>query len=197
MGYFMILFFFQLALSLFDCEIIVVDSYMCTGGSGILRQVCPTDNVVTPCFCVSSESIPADKDIVNIKQNDHIDTNTSNQNGKTPKPNNAEVEEGCAPVYGCLAQCGTFYCSEKCALISLRMGHDLLCVGRVSETLSTSDNSMDIFEHPLMKFKNYAVSTNEVFLLAAQVRQHGIMSNRNKIVFFCIRLYAPISVELF
>lgn len=58
----------------------------------------------------------------------------------------------------CVWSCGIRYCSRRCADADMKDGHSLLCTG----PLESSD-------HPLVRFKRYAVKHNEIFLLAAKV----------------------------
>ena len=97
-----------------------------------------------------------------------------------------EVEEGAAPIFGCPGYCGVFFCSEECRSGALAAGHAMLCLGLVAMRLQQYDIEsfaapVDLNEtvpdvearlahHPLMRLKEYAIATNEVFLMAAQVR---------------------------
>lgn len=98
-----------------------------------------------------------------------------------------EVEEGAAPIFGCPGHCGVFFCSEECRSCALSAGHSLLCLGFVAMRLqqaidasltntvaldgaAAQDLEAQLASHPLMLLKEYAIATNEVFLMAAQVR---------------------------
>jgi hypothetical protein len=68
----------------------------------------------------------------------------------------------CCPVTPCPAKCGEMYCSERCRdLHWANQGHRLLCTGHIS------DEEADF--HPLISFKVHAMSTNEIFLMVADV----------------------------
>lgn len=64
-------------------------------------------------------------------------------------------------ICGCLNTCGELYCSEHCRNLHQQNGHILLCTGTITEQEAPS--------HTLILFKTYAVETNEVFLLVAEV----------------------------
>ena len=62
----------------------------------------------------------------------------------------------------CTALCGEFYCNTRCRDSHWNDGsHAFLCTGQVRD-----DEAED---HPLMQFKIHAISTNEIFLLVADV----------------------------
>jgi hypothetical protein len=64
--------------------------------------------------------------------------------------------------YPCAHHCGEIYCSIACLNEHWRSGgHQLLCTGLVKDDEAET--------HPLMKFKVHACTTNEIFLLVAQV----------------------------
>ena len=58
------------------------------------------------------------------------------------------------PVIHCNNHCGEVYCSEQCRDNHFLRGHDLLCTGLITEE--------EAEEHPLIRFKMFAISTNEV-----------------------------------
>lgn len=64
-------------------------------------------------------------------------------------------------ICGCASTCGELYCSEYCRDLHHRNGHMLLCTGAITEQEAPT--------HPLILFKTYAIETNEVFLLVAEV----------------------------
>jgi hypothetical protein len=64
-------------------------------------------------------------------------------------------------VVPCTQGCGEFYCSEHCRDGHWSSHHELLCTGRITEE--------EAADHPLIKFKVHAVSTNEIFILVADV----------------------------
>jgi len=64
-------------------------------------------------------------------------------------------------ICGCVNTCGELYCSDYCRDLHYRNGHMLLCTGAITEQEAST--------HPLILFKTYAVETNEVFLLVAEV----------------------------
>ena len=101
-----------------------------------------------------------------------------------------EVEEGIAPVFGCPNNCGAVYCSSKCRDLAEASGHRFLCVGRVVQRITHGIETDSVLHperysgdgegpaeqlervlqaHPLLRFKQYVIETNEVFLMAAQV----------------------------
>ena len=57
--------------------------------------------------------------------------------------------------------CGELYCSLECKNVHWSQGHYLLCTGLVNEEEASN--------HPLIRFKAHAVSTNEIFLLVADL----------------------------
>ncbi len=64
-------------------------------------------------------------------------------------------------IIPCRACCGEYYCSLDCQDRHWNHSHKLLCTGYVTEEEAEA--------HPLIKFKYHAVSTNEIFLLCAEV----------------------------
>lgn len=65
-------------------------------------------------------------------------------------------------IIPCSAHCGEYYCSDICRDIHWRQrGHSMLCTGSISDEEAES--------HPLMKFKIHAVSSNEIFLMVAEL----------------------------
>jgi hypothetical protein len=71
-----------------------------------------------------------------------------------------------APLTGsivrCSGKCGELYCSENCRETHWsKKGHKLLCTGFIPD-----DEAED---HPIFQFKMYAVSTNEIFLMIADI----------------------------
>lgn len=65
------------------------------------------------------------------------------------------------PIVHCQDHCGEVYCSDECRDYHHRRGHALLCTGRITEEEADT--------HPLVLFKQHAVSTNEIFLLVGQM----------------------------
>jgi hypothetical protein len=61
----------------------------------------------------------------------------------------------------CGMMCGELYCSEQCRSLHWDRRHALLCCGCVAEEEATSS--------PLIAFKEYAVNTNEILLMVADV----------------------------
>ena len=61
----------------------------------------------------------------------------------------------------CKNECGELYCSSVCAETHWNNGHKHLCTGKISEEEAN--------DHPLILFKTHACSTNEIFLLVADV----------------------------
>ena len=64
-------------------------------------------------------------------------------------------------IIPCSSSCGELYCSSACANSHFENGHKLLCTGEIAEE--------DALNHPLIKFKIHACSTNEIFLLVADI----------------------------
>ena len=64
-------------------------------------------------------------------------------------------------VISCCQDCGEFYCSIHCRDSHWDNCHQLLCTGSISDVEAES--------HPLIQFKMHAISTNEIFLLAADI----------------------------
>ena len=65
-------------------------------------------------------------------------------------------------IVPCSAECGEIYCSASCRDHHWHHhGHRLLCTGYISDEEAES--------HPLMAFKIHAISTNEIFLMVADV----------------------------
>lgn len=62
----------------------------------------------------------------------------------------------------CPANCGELYCSDRCRDFHWAVqGHRLLCTGHIP------DEEAEF--HPLISFKVHAMSTNEIFLMVAEV----------------------------
>jgi hypothetical protein len=73
--------------------------------------------------------------------------------------------EGTDPsIVSCDAHCGELYCSQMCKLDHQKRCHRLLCTGVISEEEAETS--------PLIKFKSFAVTTNEIFLMAADIYGH-------------------------
>lgn len=71
-------------------------------------------------------------------------------------------ERPSSPLVSCSCNCGEVYCSEQCREHHWSVkGHRLLCTG-----LITDDEADD---HPLINFKVHAMTTNEIFLMVADV----------------------------
>ncbi len=88
-----------------------------------------------------------------------------------------EEEVGAAPIFGCPGLCGAFFCTAACRAAALATGHEMLCPGMLAQRMAWQGGASSAAEldarlaaHPLMQFKEHAIATNEVFLLAAQVR---------------------------
>lgn len=64
-------------------------------------------------------------------------------------------------IISCGYQCGEVYCSDRCQAKHWEKCHSLLCTGCVS--------AEDADVSPLIAFKQYAVSTNEILLMVADV----------------------------
>ncbi|KAJ1402759.1 hypothetical protein B484DRAFT_230639 [Ochromonadaceae sp. CCMP2298] len=71
-------------------------------------------------------------------------------------------EDDFAELMPCITGCGEMYCSEKCREHHWSYkGHKLLCTGLIPEKGAEA--------HPLMQFKLHAMTTNEIFLMVADV----------------------------
>lgn len=71
-------------------------------------------------------------------------------------------ERACACLIPCTCNCGELYCSEVCRDHHWTVkGHKMLCTGLIS------DDEADM--HPLINFKIHAMTTNEIFLMVADV----------------------------
>lgn len=69
-----------------------------------------------------------------------------------------EQMEGEHALIACRYKCGHVYCSLECQQDDWEWGgHKELCTGNIEQT-----------NHPLLKFKQHSVETNEIFLLVAQ-----------------------------
>lgn len=71
-------------------------------------------------------------------------------------------ESSSSQVVSCSCNCGEVYCSEQCREHHWSVkGHRLLCTGLITE--DEADN------HPLINYKIHAMTTNEIFLMVADV----------------------------
>lgn len=71
-------------------------------------------------------------------------------------------ERACACIIPCTCNCGELYCSESCRDFHWTIkGHKSLCTGLIPE------DEADM--HPLVNFKIHAMTTNEIFLMVADV----------------------------
>jgi hypothetical protein len=71
-------------------------------------------------------------------------------------------EDDFAEMIPCITGCGEMYCSDKCREHHWsHKGHKLLCTGLIPEKEAEA--------HPLMQFKLHAMTTNEIFLMVADV----------------------------
>lgn len=64
-------------------------------------------------------------------------------------------------MISCQNKCGEIYCSEECKNFHFNDCHSILCTGLIPDE--------DAESHPLFNFKHHAVSTNEIFLLVAEI----------------------------
>jgi hypothetical protein len=88
-------------------------------------------------------------------------------------------------VYSCPFQCGELYCSEHCQQIHWNeKGHCFLCTGQINE------NEIDI--NPLYQLKTFAVQSNEIFLMIADIIATWIVRNENE--FLREKLLDPVEV---
>jgi hypothetical protein len=73
-----------------------------------------------------------------------------------------DTEDNLMPLIPCEFKCGEFYCSIECRDNHWNNNvHKYLCTGNIPEE--------DAYSNALFKFKLHAASTNEIFLLAAEV----------------------------
>ena len=71
--------------------------------------------------------------------------------------NDNQTNEEQYTMIPCPDKCGHVYCSRECQQDDWAWGgHEELCTGKIEDP-----------EHPLLKFKKHAISTNEIFLLVA------------------------------
>jgi hypothetical protein len=76
--------------------------------------------------------------------------------------NVSEAYQYLSDVFPCSGKCGELYCSEICRELHWRQkGHKLLCTGHIPDE--------EAEDHPLFQFKMHAVSTNEIFLMIADI----------------------------
>lgn len=81
---------------------------------------------------------------------------TSNPNYVT------ESFEELSGVVPCSGKCGELYCCEECREQHWTVkGHRFLCTGHISDE--------EAEDHPLFQFKMHAISTNEIFLMIADM----------------------------
>ena len=80
--------------------------------------------------------------------------------GKTA-PHEVAARPEAFGVSACARDCGELYCSEACRDAAWAGGHCHLCVGHVSEA--------EAADHPMVRFKVNAASSNEILLLAGAV----------------------------
>lgn len=72
------------------------------------------------------------------------------------------ISDYCCRVVPCPCNCGEMYCSEACRDVHWAVqGHRLLCTGHIT------DEEAEF--HPLIAYKIHAMSSNEIFLMAADV----------------------------
>lgn len=78
-----------------------------------------------------------------------------------PLPEEHRVQDA-SQIVPCTTGCGELYCCVECRDRHwTAKGHRLLCTGSISE-----DEAAD---HPLICFKVHAITTNEIFLMVAEV----------------------------
>ena len=72
-------------------------------------------------------------------------------------------------VVPCRYDCGQVYCSVECEADFWEARHQFLCTGRIGAEEEAEEGKMEAHEqHPLIQFKQHAVTTNEIFLLVAE-----------------------------
>ena len=71
-------------------------------------------------------------------------------------------------VVPCRYDCGQVYCSVECEADCWEARHRFLCTGRIGAEEEEEEENMEAQPHPLIEFKQHAVSTNEIFLLVAE-----------------------------
>lgn len=87
---------------------------------------------------------------------------------------NEVVEDIEYRVISCRQNCGQVYCSAECEAIAWAAQHYLLCTGLVGS-----------INHPLVRFKQISVESNEILLLVAEwwvsehVRRHSVSSTHS------------------
>jgi len=64
-------------------------------------------------------------------------------------------------IIPCSKNCGELYCSNECRNQHWKYTHNLTCTGDVTEEEAPT--------HPLIKFKTHSATTNEIFLMVADV----------------------------
>lgn len=73
-----------------------------------------------------------------------------------------ETTSSLTDIIPCKYCCGEYYCSSACRDCHCNdRGHELLCTGQIRDDEAES--------HPLIQFKMHAITTNEIFLLVAQI----------------------------
>lgn len=89
----------------------------------------------------------------------------------------------------CRNGCGEIFCSQECEKEMWSCGgHDLLCTGLIPEPATRNGNEekdmdVDIHDelHPLLQFKVYAVQSNEIFIMVADLVAAVVSIRRQQI----------------
>jgi SET domain len=89
-------------------------------------------------------------------------------------------------VVPCRHACGQVYCSQECEQDFWDARHQYLCTGMIREEKhcewSTPEQQQQQQQHPLIRFKQHAVTTNEIFLLVAEwiVAEYTLVQEQTK-----------------
>ena len=100
----------------------------------------------------------------------HMDCDADDHNSKRTRLNN-KLEYSITP---CRHNCGELFCSNECEnhLWSC-CGHDILCTGMIPDPQPRDDEEQNLTFHeqlhPLLRFKMYAVQSNEILLMVADL----------------------------
>ena len=114
-------------------------------------------------------------DIINSTHNDSSKKSTFNSNILGSNSN----YKSCSCIL-CPDGCGEVYCSTECVTEHQRRGHALLCTGPHTNA------------HPVVAFKTHAVSTNEIFLFAADVAV-DVVERYKKMNYNIVKAWQPYS----
>jgi SET domain len=90
------------------------------------------------------------------------DSNANEEDGD----GDGDDHSGSWKVVPCRHACGQVYCSKECEQDFWEARHQYLCTGLIGEECESTTAGME--QHPLIQFKQHAVTTNEIFLLVAE-----------------------------